>query len=140
VDPHEILEAALLRLELDLADPSDHLPDHTLCGRFFGLERPEHFAEILDVLARVITNPPPPFDVVLLDELEGASLARGDCEYLLITPPLFGEAPKLLAQLAERRPVHTVLVGGPAVAPGWPVDARVPGDFDWRGNGALALA
>ena len=114
--------------------------------------------EILDVLARVIVYPPPPFETLLADELDDVAAAPGDREYLLVTPPLHGDAPRLLAQLAERRPVRIVLVGGrggaagepaaagspatagPAAAPGWPADAVVPADFDWRAADALALA
>lgn len=98
--------------------------------------------EILEALARVLAYPPPPFEDVLLRELDDD---RAACDYLIVTPALHDGVVALIARLGERHAVHTILAGdapagdGAAGAVGL-VDARVPGDFDWRNRGDLALA
>ena len=93
--------------------------------------------EILEALARVLVYPPPPFGNVLLRELDDDRVA---CDYLVVTPALYDDVPALLARLGERHPVRTILVGGAPADPAGLIDARIPGDFDWRKNGDLALA
>jgi hypothetical protein len=74
---------------------------------------------------------------VLLRELDDDRVA---CDYLVVTPALYDDVPALLARLGERHPVRTILVGGALADLAGLIDARVPGDFDWRKNGDLALA
>lgn len=98
---------------------------------------PGTIAEILDGLARLIVFPPPPFESVLLSEL---AQAERPAEYLVVTPTFAGQVGGLVAELRASRSTHVIYVGDEPEDGAALVDWRVPRSFDWRANGALALA
>ena len=101
--------------------------------------------EILELLARVVAFPPPPFELVLEDEVERP---RSGTDYVVVTPPLGDRAVGLIATLRALADVRVILVGertdgvardsgqGPD---GHAADALVPADFDWRTSDVLAF-
>ena len=121
--------------------------------------------EILELLARVVAFPPPPFELVLQAEVDRP---RPGTTYVVVTPPPTTRAGELLAALRSVADVRLVLVGtetrrgggGGGVAAPAPaavdmgaahdvaghvadallVDALVPAEFDWRTADVLALA
>ncbi|HMK92733.1 MAG TPA: DUF58 domain-containing protein, partial [Thermoleophilia bacterium] len=121
--------------------------------------------EILELLARVVAFPPPPFDLVLQAELDEP---RAGTEYVVITSPAAGRTAALVTALRSVADVRVVLVGGRSrehepghgetrgdVGDGEPrgrdtgvvdvgvgdvaADAHVAADFDWRTADVLAF-
>jgi uncharacterized protein (DUF58 family) len=100
---------------------------------------PGALPEILDGLARLILSAASPFEQTLQAELQARVRPA---EYLVVTSSLDGGITPLLLALRQERPTSVTLVGDPCDTDesGELVDWRVPRDFDWRRNDALAMA
>jgi hypothetical protein len=59
---------------------------------------------------------------------------------LVVTPTFAGQVGGLVAELRASRSTHVIYVGDEPEDGAALVDWRVPRSFDWRANGALALA
>ena len=100
---------------------------------------PERYPEILDGLAHITLFSASPFEELLQREIRASARPA---EYLVVTASLAGGITPLLLALKQERPTRVALVGDPPDKdePGELVDWRLPHDFDWRNNDALALA
>ncbi len=93
--------------------------------------------EVLTALGHIVPLSPPLFEPRLSQEV---AAPRAMTAYVLVTSRLSAQAATLVDHLRREAPVTVVFVGEPPPEHAQRVDVRVPAQFDWVHEDALATA